>query len=151
MVYGSTASLSEYEITTYIPVDPGCSTRAEEPWWARGSSNDGRKPPSFAEYTRVYLFDRTSLRRVCGGLTELASVSNAHYLWCQADAPRPYVEIWAHPSEIQRTRLLVSSFIIACSSERYPTIEQQKMTRDRAVPRYRSATMYAEEVRRGWR
>ena len=151
MVYGIPIALSEYETETRIPVDPGCSTRHEEPWWTRGAAKDGRKPPSFAEYTRVYLFDRTSLRRVCGGLTELSSVSNAHYLWCQVYAPRPYVEIWAHPSEIQSTCQLVSRFIIACSSERYPTLEQQKMAYDRAVPRYQSATMYAEYASRGWR
>lgn len=110
------------------PYDPGCSTKEDEPWYERGTGRDGRKPPFFAMYSRVPLQNRSSIRRVCGGLREITAIGDAHYLWCSASPNRgvPYVEIWAHPSVLEKTRKLVQSFICSCSSERYPTIGQQR-------------------------
>ena len=122
---GNGGSTSHFEYTS--PMDPGCSTKEQEPWWDRGCNKSGRKPPSFALYTREYLNNRTSMRRICQGLTDLSQTSSAHYLWCQTDTKgRPYVEIWAHPDVIEAVRTLVRCYVRQCTSERFPTIQQQR-------------------------
>lgn len=123
---GSSTSLYEY----YSLRDPGCSMPEEEPWWER-SSDRGRNPPSFAEYTRVYFGSNTSISKVITGLIALNQECEAHYMWCViGDLDQtPYIEIWAHPIFIDDVRNLTQHFIWQCTINQLPaqTWKHQKV------------------------
>ncbi len=86
------------------------TTAKEEPWFTRGKSNSGRKPPLGACYTQVRVdlelddFSKADYQYklnsyIMSQLKHLTSLTGAHYLWY--DVGKGVIEVWAHSDILQ--------------------------------------------------
>lgn len=89
-----------------------CTTHEEEPWFARGNNQEGRKPPFFAEYTQVSYGDNTCIHTLFKNLRMATIATRSHYLW--VDTNKKKVEIWAHPEKISFAVKYITLLIKAC-------------------------------------